>query len=137
MIMILTSLAIATATNTLLGDTLSDCQRVARLFDNTCPHGVGQWSNSESLGAVSIKCPSPDCAGGQCPIVHMTCVSCFQEGSQVYVRVQTSGLPRRCIGGRGSNFRLVDFTVKFNSPASGKGRSFKSQSEFDALACSD
>jgi len=98
MIMILNSLAIATATNTLLGDTLSDCRRVARLFDNTYPYGVGP--NSES--AVSLKCPSPDCAGGQCPLVHMTCVSCFQEGSEVYARVQ--GLPRRCIGGRGSNF---------------------------------
>ncbi len=46
---------------------------------------------------------------------HMLCVTCSEKGDgSVHMRVQTSGLPKRCIGGLDSDFRLVDFSVAYN-----------------------
>ena len=65
------------------------------------------------MQAVTLRCPSTECEGGVCEVYHSLCVGCYINEGEVYMRVQTSGMPKRCIGGRDSEFRLLDFSVKF------------------------
>lgn len=51
------------------------------------------------------------------------------------MRVQTTSLPKRCLGGKGSDYRLIDFSVEFNPTPTPIKRLFTSQEEFDAVAC--
>jgi len=51
------------------------------------------------------------------------------------MRVQTSGMPKRCIGGRDSDYRLLDFSVKFQPKQDPRKRVIKDQAEYDEIAC--
>lgn len=45
------------------------------------------------------------------------CVSCYQTGSDVYMRVQTNGLPNHCysvLNTERVKSMVIDFSVKFN-----------------------
>jgi hypothetical protein len=57
-------------------------------------------------------------------LYHMLCVTCSEKDGTVFMRVQTSGLPKRCIGGVDSDFRLVDFSVAYNPETDPRKRVF-------------
>ena len=66
----------------------------------------------------------------------MLCVTCFTDNlGQVFMRVQTSGLPNRCIGGQESDFRLIDFSVVFNPNTDPRKRIFGNQQDYDNIVC--
>ena len=66
----------------------------------------------------------------------MLCVTCFTDNlGQVFMRVQTSGLPNRCIGGEESDFRLIDFSVAFNPNTDPRKRMFANQKDYDDIVC--
>ncbi len=119
--------------------TLQECRAAALNFRSTCPGAPdtpGNWSQQATMKPVTVKC---DCAGGNlCEMYHMLCVTCFTEkggGQQVFMRVQTSGLPKRCIGGQESDFRLIDFSVAFNPSTDPRKKIFANQQDFDQIAC--
>ena len=44
-------------------------------------------------------------------------------------------MPKRCIGGQESDFRLIDFSVAFNPSTDPRKKIFANQQEFDQIAC--
>ncbi|TNV77359.1 hypothetical protein FGO68_gene3344 [Halteria grandinella] len=123
-----------------IGNTLDDCKEAALAFQSTCPSAPdtpATWSNTSSLNATALKCPSTSCPGqDHCDLMHALCVTCYEQDSKVYMRLQTTSLPNRCIGGKGSDYRLMDFSIEFNPSVDGaERRIFASQEEYEGQAC--
>lgn len=94
------------------GQTLDDCRDFAELFDNTCDltdpeeYEVLELDETDS---VRISCqvgvdangdPDPNKCGsfynsgtGLCEWDAVLCVTCVELFSQVYIRIQSNGLP--------------------------------------------
>ena len=91
-----------------------------------CPNGSGTESFDES---------SP------CSWTRKLCVSCFEQGGVVKVKVQTNGLPNHCINSTVNNAVANDleWEVNFNPDMNGienyKASDFDSSTKTDEILC--
>lgn len=106
-----------------IGTSLASCQNIASQFRNTCSSAPSTPASWSSFTGATVTCTQPTCPDGapgpSCTWTRKLCVSCSQVGQQVYIRVQTNGLPDHCYGAPVAvSSHTVDFQVLFN-PNSG------------------
>jgi hypothetical protein len=129
-----------------IGSTLAECKAIASKFKNTCseaPDSSASWSDfdSETISCTQSTCPDSTTAGSptqSCSWSRKLCVSCYESGSDVYIQVQTNGLPDHCYSTPNTVYSWTfDFTVKYNVDISSESASstFSSQSTFDTAVC--
>ncbi len=122
--------------------TLANCKTYARLFRNTCTQAPDGPATTASFATATTSCNQEGCPlnGGtapNCAWQRKLCVSCTQENSKVYMRVQSNGLPDHCYGGR-PNVTETNFDVKFifnQDTTSLTKKTFASQTDFDSFMC--
>jgi hypothetical protein len=95
-------------------------------------------------GIFASGCPDSSTGTGltttaTCTWTRRLCVSCYQTGSDVYMRVQTNGLPNHCysvLNTERVKTTVIDYSVKFNIAAPTTGlKTYTSQTAFDNEAC--
>jgi len=116
-----------------IGSTLTECKAIASKFKNTCteaPDSAASWTDftGETVGSCTQEtCPDSATAGSptqSCSWTRKLCVSCYESGSDVYIRVQTNGLPDHCYTTPSTVYSWTfDFSVKFNVDISGEDAS--------------
>ena len=102
-----------------------DCLRVAAKFSTTVSNGpVPNIVNTTGVNVTCAQLANTSCPGtfinGVCTWRQKLCVTCI-NGSTVRIRVQSNGLPRRCIFVPSFAFiseRNIDFEVNFNPDVS-------------------
>lgn len=145
---LLVGMVSATTKTVTIGSTLAECKAVASMFKNTCseaPDAAASWTSftGSSVGPCTQNtCPDSSVAGTptqSCSWTRKLCVSCYQSGSDVYIRVQTNGLPDHCYSTPATVYSWTfDFSVIYNTDVKSKSASstFTSQSQFDTAVCS-
>lgn len=140
-IFILTLAVLAKVANLItIGTDLAQCYVVAAQFSNTCTSTsvAPTWAALPSATVTCTQRKCPDSATGtSCTWTRQLCVTCYQTGSVVYMRVQTNGMPDHCFySPYPVKSQKVDFTVKFNpSTTSLTAKTFADQAIFDAQSC--
>ena len=85
--------------------TLSDCESVAALFDNTCGGTVMNTADIAGSTDRTLTCTGEEsvCTAGTegdkqatCTHNYSLCVTCSTIDSETYIRVQNNGLPNHC-----------------------------------------
>lgn len=83
-----------------IGRSLTDCQYIASLFDNTCdslstPINLDSHSGSPMSCSGQMMCPGGD--GSQlytesnpCEFTRKLCVTCQEKNNDVYIRIQSN-----------------------------------------------
>ena len=91
-----------------LGSTLTDCQAVAALFDNTCTNDEAIVLSSHPGKIVScmgdMRCPEGNsyktfnATTGACKWTRKLCVTCWENeyDNHVWIRYQSNTLPNHC-----------------------------------------
>ena len=103
-----------------IGSTLSHCKAVAALFRNTCataPESPANWD--ASFTSETIECGNQvtcaDSSSTPCQWERKLCVTCYQNTSGVFMRVQTNGLPDHCFNTVDPvRSNGIDFFVRYN-----------------------
>ena len=110
-IVLLTSKLILSVTA--IGRTLADCEDVAGLFDNTCDSRSTPINFSDHSG-ITMQCEDRTWK-------RKLCVTCSEEGTDVYIRVQSNSLPNHCYKVDGTNpvETETDWAVAFNGDMTG------------------
>jgi len=117
--------------------------------DDTSSWGTGTSITCEIASSLDSHDPTDvNCVGGNstdlCPMTYKVCVTCRKISSQVYIRVQSNGIPKHCYGttedgGEYPNQRHIDFEVKWNQFRVGDYNYIETQidqeSEVDGLLC--
>ena len=132
---LLLSLALARAAMAAIpGRTLADCQAFALEFDNTCTvsSGVTQEMDLANDAGVDVSCTGvmrcPGTSGeatytsdSPCTYERKLCVSCYEESSTTYIKVQANGLPNHCFHSvvNVSSAMEHEWTAVFNADVSG------------------
>jgi len=84
---------------------LSDCQAFAALFSDTCSSTVLTTSDISTATGTTLTCTGTAsiCVSDStktdvtaCAHNHVLCVTCTEESSVVYIRVQSNSLPNHC-----------------------------------------
>ena len=133
------------------GRTLADCEAVAARFDNTCSGGNPLSSFSGHSGADmsctgSIRCPGGSgtqtyTSSNPCTWTRKLCVTCYEDGSDVRIRVQTNGLPNHCTTSTVNNGepQETDWSAVFNADMTGidnySDSDFNSESKTTEILC--
>jgi hypothetical protein len=134
-----------------IGRTLADCERIASLFDNTCSSTSEPIDWSSHVGETMSCTGQMMCPGGDgsefyttenpCQFERKLCVTCEEDGSDVYVRFQTNQMPDHCFQAINENPEIKDteWKVKFNRDVSGmlnyEESDVDTQAEVEELLC--
>lgn len=126
-------------------NTYADCLRVAARFATTVSNGP--VIDIRNTTGVNVTCPQ--LMGNSCPgwFVNGTCVfqqklavTCINSSTAIRIRVQSNGLPRRCMMVPNNTLiaeRNIDFEVNFNPDVSvnSPNQSPQSAAELNAIVC--
>ena len=115
-----------------IGRTLADCLATASMFDNTCSSINAPIAFVNHEGEVMSCSGLQRCPGGStattfgtgsqaCSWQRKLCVTCSEEDSEVYIRVQSNSLPNHCFYSKDTNpvETETDWKVKFNPNVNG------------------
>ena len=116
-----------------IGRTLADCLATASMFDNTCSSINAPIAFVNHEGEVMSCSGLQRCPGGStattfgtgsqaCSWQRKLCVTCSEEDSEVYIRVQSNSLPNHCFYSKDTNpvETETDWKVKFNPNVNGQ-----------------
>ena len=110
-------------------NTLADCKATAALFDNTCgststPIDFDSHNGKTMTCKGTMSCPGTEREDAQttytssnpCQYQRKLCVTCSEVGGEVFIRVQTNGMPNHCFNGllNAPSEKESDFTVQYN-----------------------
>ena len=148
---LLLSLALARAAMAAIpGRSLADCQAFALNFDNTCPtvSNVTQEMDLANDSGLTVSCTGvmrcPGTSGeatytssNPCTYERKLCVSCYEDNSTTYIKVQANGLPNHCFHSvvNVSSAMEHEWTAVFNADVSGLEN--YTSSDFDTSAKTD
>ena len=84
-----------------IGRTLSECEEVAALFDNTCnststPIDLSTHSGESVSCSGTMRCPDQSGESSSCTWTRKLCVTCSESAGKVMIRVQSNSLPNHC-----------------------------------------
>ena len=134
-------LLLGTAKSTTYPATLAGCNAFAALFDNTCTGGVAAASIN-ALTGETVTCTHDVgyCVAGttgSCAWERKLCVTCTEETSKIYIRLQTNLLPNHCYSATAIAAMSYDNKVLFNKDV---GSTLKTtvttQAEVESTICS-
>ncbi|CDW91700.1 UNKNOWN [Stylonychia lemnae] len=104
------------------GYNIASCLAFIDKFSNTCDPTLPPATDFDQMDFEEMQCSRP----GLCPDLvtfnnckweRILCVTCRQEGDDIFVRVQTNGMPDHCYaeGQFPPQPKVIDFEIKWNS----------------------
>lgn len=129
------------------GETLAECQAVAAMFDNTCDTSAGKAASVADITAIQHSCKDTGLCGGVtsgsfCVLPRRLCVTCeVQNTNEVYMYVQTNGVPNHCYRSTANAAAALDINAYFrfgrNLSSDPENVSVSSSADLDAVLCDD
>lgn len=103
------------------------------MYANTCDTSAGALDDISAHEGTTLSCVGearcPGISGVEtytssspCEFAHKLCVTCEEDGGDVYIRIQTNSLPSHCFYAMLTDVTSsdVDFRVKFNTDVTGQ-----------------